>query len=202
MNMLYNFLYCLPGAIIIYCVLNLKKKNYLWNLLITIGTLPFIELIMLFFVATFHGSGLVGDQGGITSGIFVCIMLLFGLWYIYAGAIFLLIFSINKMKKNTNEEKNLTILEKAIMMALIVTNSVFLLNFYFVLIDEKPLILYGLYNKSNTIYYGIGITVEKIAEGGMTSHVEFISLIILLCISFAVSYIFLKQRDKTKQMQK
>lgn len=196
--MLYTYLKCIPICIILYCVLNLKKKEYFWNLLISIGILPFISLIFTSTYSTLNGSGLVGDKGGIDSGIFAIVVSLLYFWYIYIGAIILLIFSIIKKKKNINEKKKLSIIEKAFMIALIVTNIVFILNWFSVGIINRPLFLYKLFNISDSIYYGIGITVEKISETSIYYHVDFISLITFICIIFAIIFIFLKIRETMK----
>ena len=193
--MLYSFFLGIPIVIIIYCVLNIKKKDYFWNLLISIGILPFVTLIFIFIYSTFHGSGLAGDIGGMVSGLFASIVFFIYFWYIYIGAIILLIFSIIKIikkKKNINEKKKLSIIEKALMVALIVTNSVFVLNWFSVDIINRPLLLYRLFNISNNIYYGIGVTVEKTGETDISSYIDFLSLITFLCIIFAISFIFLK----------
>lgn len=190
--MLYSYLECIPIVIIIYCVLNIKKKNYFWNLLISIGILPFVALIFILIYSTFNGSGLVGDIGGIGSGLFALIVSLLYFWYIYIGAIILLTFSIIKKKKNINEKKKLSTIEKSIMMALIVTNSVFIINWFSVDIINRPLLLYRLFNNPNNIYYGIGVTVEKMSETGISYYVDFLSLITFLCIVFVISLIFFK----------
>lgn len=190
--MLYSFLECIPIVIIIYCLLNIKKKDYFWNLLISIGILPFVALIFRFVYSTLNGSGWIGDTGGIDSGLFVIFVSLFYFWYIYIGAIILLIFSIIKKKKNINETKELSIIEKAIMVALIVTNSVFITNWFSVGIINRPLLLYKLFNISNNIYYGIGVTVKKMSETGIFYYIDFLSLISFLCIIFVISLIFLK----------
>ena len=194
--MLYSFLECIPIVIIIYCVLNIKKKDYFWNLLISIGVLPFVALIFIFVHSTLHGSGLVGDTGGTDSGLFAIIVSLLYFWYIYIGAIILLIFSIIKKKKNINEKKEVSIIEKALMVALIVTNSVFMINWFSVGIINRPLLLYRLFNISNNIYYGIGVTVEKMSETGISYYIDFLSLIAFLCIIFAISFIFLKLKKQ------
>lgn len=190
--MLYSYLECIPIVIIIYCVLNIKKKDYFWNLLISIGILPFVALIFISIYSSLNGSGLVGDKGGIDSGLFAIVVSLVYFWYVYIGAIILLIFSIIKKKKNIDEKKKLSIIEKALMIALIVTNIIFILNWFSVDIINRPVFLYRLFNTSNNIYYGIGVTVEQISETGIHYYADFISLITFLCIVFAISFIFLK----------
>ena len=81
--MLNSFIESIPIVIIIYCVLNIKKKDYFWNLLISIGILPFVALIFISVYSTLNGSGLVGDTGGIESGLLAIITLLLYFWYIY-----------------------------------------------------------------------------------------------------------------------
>lgn len=186
---------CIPICIIIYCVLNLKKKDYFWNLLISIGILPFVAPISISIYSILNGIGFAG--GGIASGIFAIGVSLIYFWYIYIGAIILLIFSIIKKKKNINNKKKLSIIEKAFMIALIVTNIIFLLNLFSVFIIYRPLFLYRLFNISDNIYYGIGVTVEKLSETSISIsyYADFISLITFICITFVISFIFLKIRE-------
>lgn len=198
--MLYNYLECIPICIILYCVLNLKKKDYFWNLLISIGILPFVSLIYTSIYSILNGSGLVGDKGGINSGIFVIAVSLLYFWYIYIGALILLIFSIIKKKKNINEKKKLSIIEKSFMIALIVANIVFILNWFSVDLIKRPLFLYRLFNISDNIYYGIGVTVEKISETSIHYYVDFISLITFIFIIFAINFTFLKIRETKKKI--
>ena len=193
--MLNSFIESIPIVIIIYCVLNIKKKDYFWNLLISIGILPFVALIFISVYSTLNGSGLVGDTGGIESGLFAIITLLLYFWYIYIGAIILLIFSIIKKKKNINKKKEVSIIEKALMVALIVTNSVFMLNWFSARIIKRPLLLYRLFNISNNTYYGIGVTVKKMSETSISYYIDFLSLITFLCIIFAIIFIFLKLKN-------
>ncbi len=161
--MLYSYLESIPICIITFCILNIKKKDYFWNFLISIGLIPFFALILMSIYSTFHGTGLVGDNGGIFSGLFSIVVSLLYLWYVYVGAIILLNFSIKKKKKDTNEKKKLSIIEKAFMISLIVTSIVFMMNWFSIDIINRPLFLYKLFNISNSIYYGIGVTVEKIS---------------------------------------
>ena len=193
--MLNSFIESIPIVIIIYCVLNIKKKDYFWNLLISIGILPFVALIFISVYSTLNGSGLVGDTGGIESGLLASITLLLYFWYIYIGAIILLIFSIIKKKKNINKKKEVSIIEKALMVALIVTNSVFMLNWFSARIIKRPLLLYRLFNISNNTYYGIGVTVKKMSETSISYYIDFLSLITFLCIIFAIIFIFLKLKN-------
>lgn len=194
--MLSSYLDCIPISIIIFCVLNIKKKDYFWNLLISIACLPFLELILASINSTLYGSGLVGDSGGIDSGIFTMIMLLLFFWYIYIGAIILLIFSIIKKVKNINKKKKLNIIEKALMISLIMTNIVFLINWFSVEITYRPLFLYRSFNSSKNIYYGIGVTVEKLEGTAISYYTDLISLITFLCIIFGICFLFLKIREK------
>lgn len=189
--MLFSLLEGIPIVIIIYCVLNLKKKDYLWNLPISIGILPFVSLIILSINTTFSGSGL-GDNGGFSSGLLTIVISLLYFWYIYLGAIILLILSIKKKKKNINENGNLSIYEKAIMKSLIATNIVFTINWFFVEIFNKPLLLYRI---NNNTYYGIGIRVEKMSNTNISYYVDYISLIVFLCIALAISFIVLKRKS-------
>ena len=78
--MLYSYLEAIPIVIIIYCLLNIKNKDYFWNLLISIGILPFVALIIISTYSTFNGSGLVGDEGGIDSGLFAIVVTFFYFW--------------------------------------------------------------------------------------------------------------------------
>ena len=194
--MLYSYLEAIPIVIIIYCLLNIKNKDYFWNLLISIGILPFVALIIISTYSTFNGSGLVGDEGGIDSGLFASVVTFFYFWYIYVGAIILLLFSIKKKERNINKNRNLSIIEKTIMTSIIATNIVFILNWYSVEIFHRPFLLYRLFNNTNNIYYGIGVTVEKIGETSISYHVDFPSLIVFLCIAFAISLIFIKLKKK------
>ena len=198
--MLYTYLEFIPICIILYCVLNLKKKDYFWNLLISIGILPFVSLISTSIYSILNGSGLVGDKGGIDSGIFVIGVSLLYFWYIYIGALILLGFSIIKKKKNINEKKELSVIEKSFMIALIVTNIVFILNWFSVDIINRPLFLYRLFNISDNIYYGIGVTVEKISETSIHYYLDFISLITFIFIIFAINFTFLKIRETKKKI--
>lgn len=200
--MLYSYLECIPICVIIYCVLNIKKKDYFWNILISIGILPFVVLIFISIYSALNGSGLVGDKGGFDSGIFAFVVSLLYFWYVYIGAIALLIFSINKRKKNINEKKKLSVIEKSIIIALMVTNIVFILNWFSVDIIDRPLFLYRLFNISDNIFYGIGVTVRKIGETGISYNVDFISLISFLCIFFAITFIFLKIKKQKSNIYK
>lgn len=194
--MLNGYLESIPMCVIIYCVLNIKNKDYFWNLLISIGVLPFVATVFLSIYSMLNGSGLVGDNGGIISGIFAIVVSLTYLWYIYIVAIILLIFSINKKKSKSNDKKKINIIEKSFMIALIVTNIVFLLNWFSVDINYRPLFLYRFSNNFDNIYYGIGVTVEKISETGISYYVDYISLIIFLCIIFVIIFTFLKIKGK------
>lgn len=195
--MSYFYLKPIPVVIIIYCILNIKKKDYFWNLLISIGILPFVALIFASISSTFKGSGLVGDKGGIASGLFTLIALSLYFWYIHIGALILLIFSIIKKRKNLNKKKNLSIIEKSIMIALIVTNTVLMINLFSADIINRPLILYRLFNNHSNIYYGIGITLEKIGETGKSYSADFLSFITFLCIVFIISLVFFKIKKKS-----
>lgn len=200
--MLYSYLECIPICVIIYCVLNIKKKDYFWNILISIGILPFVALVFTSIYSALNGSGLVGDKGGLDSGVFAFVVCLLYFWYVYIGAIALLIFSINKRKKNINEKKKLSVIEKSIIIALMVTNIVFILNWFSVDIIDRPLFLYRLFNISDNIFYGIGVTVRKIDETGISYNVDFISLISFLCIFFAITFIFLKIKNQKSNIYK
>ena len=91
-------------SIILLHILNIKKKkDSLWVIPFGIGILPFVSLLLGALHSVFNGSGLVGDTGGISSGIFVIIASLGIAWYIYIPAVFLVIFSVYKMfKKEDN----------------------------------------------------------------------------------------------------
>lgn len=192
--MLNSYLESLPMFVIIYCVLNIKKKNYFWNLLISIGILPFVATIFISIYSTLNGSGLVGDNGGINSGLFALVVSLTYCWYIYIVAIILLIFSIKK--KKLNDEKKINIIEKSFMIALIATNIVYLINRFYLDINYRPLFMYRFFNSSDNIYYGIGLTVKKISETGISYYVDYISLIIFMCIISVIVFIFLKIKEK------
>jgi hypothetical protein len=176
----------IPIFIIIYCISNIKNRDYFWNILFSIGILPFAITLVPSIGAVFNGTGM-GDKGGIDAGKFVYLLLLVYFWYIYAGAIMLLIFVIKK-KKNKQKKKT-SIIERTIMLTLIITNAVFAINWISVFIIERPLLLYKPFDASNNIYYGIGVIVEKNSEMIWHHYIDFQSLIIFFLIIFANSLV-------------
>ncbi len=193
-----SFLEFLPFVIIVYCILNLIKKDYLWNLLISIGNFPFFVLIFAIIFSIFNGSGWAGDTGGVSSGIFTFVGLLISFWPIYIAATVLLIFAIDKKRKNKDVKKPLSIIEKSIIITLLVTSIVFMLNWLSVHIISRPLLLYRLIYSPNTVYYGIGVIVEKLGETAIHYQVDFISLIAFLCIVFAIVFAGFKIKSVSK----
>ena len=185
------FLNVLPIGLIGYCILNLKKKSYFWNMLISIGLLPFYFLIFMTIYSFFNGSGLTGETGGVTAGLFAFVIMLIYFWGVYIGAILLLIFAFTKRNKSLKEKKEISIIEKSLMISIIVTNIIYLINYFSVDIINKPLIIYRFYNNT---YYSIGVIAEKISENGMYYYTDIISLIIFFIVLFSISLIFLKNR--------
>ena len=88
---------------IIYILLNTKKKNFKWNFVLCLGLLPYIFILLGAIHSFFNGSGLVGDDGGFSSAIFVIIVYLVLLWYIYIPAFLLIILAIINKKKQNNK---------------------------------------------------------------------------------------------------
>ena len=82
------------------------------------------------------------------------------------------------------------------MIALISNNTVYLINRFYLDINYIPLFLYRFFNTFDNIYYGIGLTVKKISESGISYYVDYISLIIFMCIISVIVFIFLKIKEK------
>lgn len=88
--------------IIIYILLNSKKKNPKWNFILCLGLLPYIYISLGAIYSFFNGSGL-GDSGGFLSAIFVTVVYLIMFWYIYVPAFILIILAIINIKKQNNK---------------------------------------------------------------------------------------------------
>ena len=75
----------------------IKRKSLLWILLLCLVSIPFIALLSGAIYSVFNGSGLVGDSGGIISGLFVIVICFVYQWYIYIPSLILLIISFYKV---------------------------------------------------------------------------------------------------------
>ena len=94
----YHYRIALTIAIIIFSIiLTIKRKRVLWIFLLCLGLLPFIAMLSGAIYSTFNGTGLVGDSGGIESGLFVIIGCFIYQWYIYIPIFVLLIISLYKV---------------------------------------------------------------------------------------------------------
>lgn len=74
----------------------IKRKPLLWILLVNISLIPFIAMLSGAIYSVFNGSGLVGDSGGIDSGLFIIVICFYTQWYIYIPAMLLLLVSFYK----------------------------------------------------------------------------------------------------------
>ena len=61
-----------------------------------ISLIPFIAMLSGAIYSVFNGSGLVGDSGGIDSGLFIIVICFYTQWYIYIPAMLLLFVSFYK----------------------------------------------------------------------------------------------------------
>ena len=84
------------SAVLFIIIAIIKKKPLLWILLFCLSLIPFIALFHGAIYSIFHGSGLVGDYGGIESGLFVIVIYFIYQWYIYLPSFILLIVSFYK----------------------------------------------------------------------------------------------------------
>ena len=85
------------SIILLIILLVLKKKPLLWTILLCLATIPFSALISGAIYSTINGSGLVGDIGGIDSGLFVIVIWVTEQWYIFIPSLVLLIISFYKV---------------------------------------------------------------------------------------------------------
>ncbi len=173
--------------------MNYVKKDYLWNLLFSIGILPFVFLLLSSIVSFLDGLGSYSNINGEAAVLMTIISLSINFWYIFLLAIILLIVVYrNKPKNQTNEKTNLNTIEKSCMVSLIITSAVVGINWFLTHLFNKPLLLYS--STINT-YYGVGITVERISENGIHYQPEFVSIVVLLFVTFALSLAYLKIKE-------
>ena len=85
------------GLIIYAMLLKKRREPILWITVFCVSLLPFIVLIMSTISAFFSGSGLVGDDGGIESALFVIVVLCVYMCYVYIPSLILLILSAVKV---------------------------------------------------------------------------------------------------------
>lgn len=102
--MYYHYSVSLVISLVVFLIIaGIKRKSLLWILLLSLSLLPFISLLSASVYSVFNGSGLVGDSGGIDSGLFVIIICFVFQWYIYIPSLILLIVSFYKVfLKKTN----------------------------------------------------------------------------------------------------
>ena len=81
------------STIIFIIILVIRRKPLLWIFLFCLALIPFIALLFAGVNSMLYGSGLVGDSGGIESGLFAIVMLFLLQWYIYIPSSVLLITS-------------------------------------------------------------------------------------------------------------
>ncbi len=98
--MLYYIIQSFFILIIIFLILLKMKKNILWSILLCIGLFPFVYIFLGAIHSYFYGSGLVGDEGGLDSALFVIYLYVLTLWYIYLPAFILFVISIIKLITN------------------------------------------------------------------------------------------------------
>lgn len=93
--------------IIMYILLNVKKRNLILNFLLCLGLYPYVFIFLVAIISFFQGSGLVGDTGGFSSAMFVIVICLLNFWYIYLPALLLIILSlyIKQQKNKTTQQK-------------------------------------------------------------------------------------------------
>ena len=132
--MSYFYLIYIFSFILTYCILNIKKKSYLWNFLISLSLLPFFILIITSFNYALKGFSDFSNKkaNAIETGIFTLIIYLFYYWYIFITASILLIFSFTKRK--IKDKTKLTKLEKNITISLIIISIIILIISFIVLI--------------------------------------------------------------------
>lgn len=102
--MYYYYSIALVISIVIFVIIaKIKRKSLLWILLLSLALLPFIALLFGAVYSIFNGSGLVGDSGGLDSGLFVIMLYFVYQWYIYVPSLILIIISFYKVfLKKTN----------------------------------------------------------------------------------------------------
>ena len=93
-------------GLIIYAIMLKKRREPIrWITIFCVSLLPFIVLIMSAIYAFFDGSGLVGDDGGLSSALFVIVIFCVYMCYVYIPSLILLILSAVKVfgkKKESN----------------------------------------------------------------------------------------------------
>ena len=102
--MYYHYSVSLVISLVVFLIIaGIKRKSLLWILLLSLSLLPFIALLSGAVYSIINGSGLVGDSGGIDSGLFAIIICFVFQWYIYIPSLILLIVSFYKVfLKKTN----------------------------------------------------------------------------------------------------
>ena len=183
--------------VILFCILTIIKKNYLVNILLSLGLTPFIFCLFLIIDAAFHGTGL-SNKGGFDSLVLAIMACLLRYWYLLIGAGILLFYTIRMMKKD-KKKRNLNIYDKTCITSLIITSLVVGINALFASMFYKVLFMYRPIDKANNIYYGIGFTLERTEKqmlSGVTMIVDFPSIIGLLVISLLICFIIFKITDK------
>ena len=106
--MYYYYFNALVISIVVFVIIVvIKKKPLLWISLFCLALIPLIALLLGAIYSMFDGSGLVGDSGGITSGLFAIVIYFIYQWYIYVPSLILGIISYRKVfLKKTNYIKN------------------------------------------------------------------------------------------------
>lgn len=85
-------------SIIIFIIITIKiKRNIIWIFLLCTSLIPLLFLLFTAVYATFNGSGLVGDYGGIDSGLLIIVLCFVFRWYIFIPDFILFCLSLYKI---------------------------------------------------------------------------------------------------------